>query len=99
MTSESETNVSGSLDLIFKVLLLLFCLAMLAVFIYTGFIKEGEFSQKIFNLLVSTGGMAGTFVLYMRWRLLELIIAKAAQDPGSVNPELIKNASKLFPKA
>jgi hypothetical protein len=88
-----------SFDAVFKVLLLVFCLAMIVVFVYTGFFSESDFSEKVFMSLVSGGGMSGAFLLYMRWRIIELVIAKGQQDPNSLNADFLNRALSLIQRA
>lgn len=87
----------SSCDMIFKVLLLIFCLAMIVLFIYTGFISNAPFDKKIFTFLVSGGGMSGAFYLYMRWRIIELVILKGQRDPDSLDGNFLKSALSLIP--
>jgi hypothetical protein len=86
----------NSFDAVFKVLLLVFCLAMIVLFVYTGFFSESNVSEKVLMSLLSGGGMSGAFILYMKWRIIELVIAKGQQDPNSLNADFLNRALSLI---
>jgi hypothetical protein len=91
-----KRKFGNSFDAIFKVLLLLLCLAMIVLFVYKGFFSESDVSEKVFMSLLSGGAMSAAFLLYMKWRIIELVIAKGQQDPNSLNADFLNRALSLI---
>lgn len=96
MKKKSNTRLQEILDIAFKIIILVLCLAMTGLLFYAGFFMEGELAEKILPLLISGGGLFGAFYLYMRWRIIEMLIGKIKSDPDSIDGAYVKNALSLI---
>lgn len=94
ISSEDPVNI---FDLIFKIILLIFCLAMTGLLIYAVFVSDDKPVDKFFKIIVSSGGISGAFYLYMRWRVIELILNKIEASTETISPEIIRQAFSLIP--
>lgn len=70
---------------------------MVGLLIYAVFISDKELLDRLFQIMVSTGGVSGSFYVYMRWRVIELVIGKVQDSPENISIEIVKQAFSLIP--
>jgi len=83
---------SDFFDKFFKVLLLLACLIVVALF------ARSLFSENYLQGCISIAGLCGIFFVYMRWRIIELVLMMGKQDPDSLDSKFVENALNLIPR-
>ena len=90
-------SASDLLDIVFKLVILLFCLLLMVFLVYAVFISDvNELRDQIFKFVFGTGLISGLLYAYMRWRTIEIVYRQWQSDPDSVSPELLKETQKLI---
>lgn len=71
---------------------------MVGILIYSAFLSDEDLYRNLFKMVASSGGISGSFYLYMKWRVVEIVLYKLQNNPEQINSELITRALGFIPK-